>query len=126
MIRRIGKRPSKTKKCSLTVEHGRVTGAEVQVYAGEDDGGIDLGEALYWILYDNGKLLPSTDRDWKETATDVHFTTREIEERKPGSSQRIIFADMANGATYRIDMFRFQKQKSLVFVMKIAPFVKKK
>lgn len=114
---------------SFAVEHGHVTRVEVQVYTRQDDSGsIDLGEALYWILYDNGKILPSTNRDYKETATDVHFTTRESEQRTLGSSQRIIFANMANGATYRIDMYRLRNGKPSVaiFVMKLAPFVKKK
>ena len=34
---------------SFTVEHGHVAGVEVQVYAGQAEGAIDLGEALYWI-----------------------------------------------------------------------------
>jgi len=110
----------------FTVEHGRVTSVEVPVYTGQDGGSIDLGEALYWILYDNGQALPSTDRDWKQTVTDVHFTTRESEQRTPGSSLRMIFADTANGASYRIALVRSQDGKPSVFVTKVAPFVKKK
>ncbi len=109
----------------FTVEHGRVTSVEVPVYTGQDGGSIDLGEALYWILYDNGQALPSKDRDWKQTVTDVHFTTREIEQRTPGSSFRMIFIDTANGASYRISLVRSEGKPS-VFVTKLAPFVKKK
>ncbi len=109
------------------VEHGRVTSVEERVYTGQEGGPIDLGEALYWLLYDNGKAFPSPDRDWKETETYVHFTTREIEQRTPGSSSRMIFADTANGASYRIDLIlRSQEGKPSVSVWKLAPFVKKK
>lgn len=111
---------------AFNVEQGRVTSVEVPVYTSHDDSGsIDLAEALYWILYDNGQTLPSTDRDWKQAATDVHFTTREIEQRTPGSSWRIIFVDTANGASYRITLVRSEGKPS-VFVTKDAPFVKKK
>jgi len=110
----------------FSVEHGRVTSVEVPVYTSQDGVSIDLGEALYWILYDNGQALPSTDRDWKQTVTDVHFTTREIEQRTPGSSWRMIFADTANGASYRVTLARSQSGKPSVFVTKLAPFVKKK
>jgi len=110
---------------AFTVEKGRVTGVEVPVYTGYDNGGIDLGEALYWILYDNGKTLPSKDRDWKQTSTDAHLTTREIETRT-GSSWRMIFVDTANGASYRISLFRSADGKPSVLVTKLAPFAKTK
>jgi hypothetical protein len=110
----------------FAVEHGRVTSVAMKVYTSHDDSGsIDLGEALYWILYDNGQTLPSKDRDWKQTDTYVHITTREIEQRTPGSSWRMIFIDTANGASYRIALDRSEGRSS-VFVTKLAPFVKKK
>jgi len=52
--------------------------------------------------------------------------TREIETRIPGLSERMTFAHMANGATYQIAMFRRQDKKPIAFVVKVAPFVKKK
>jgi len=110
----------------FSVEHGRVTSVGMKVYTSHDDSGsIDLGEAVYWILYDNGQTLPSKDRDWKQTVTDVHITTREIEQRTPGSSWRMIFVDTANGASYRITLDRREGESS-VFVTKLAPFIKKK
>jgi hypothetical protein len=111
---------------TFTVEKGRVTDVAVPVYTSNDGSYIELAEALYWILYDNGQVLPSKDRDWKQTGTDVHFTTREIEMRTPGSSWRLIFADTANGARYRITLIRGPNEKPSVFVEKRAPFVKKK
>lgn len=109
---------------SFDVEKGRVTGVEVDIYTGQDHGSAaDFADALYWILYDNGKTLPSKDRDWKQTSTDVHFTTRDIGARTLGSSFRMIFVDMANGASYRISLFQNDGKPS-VYVTKLAPFVK--
>ncbi len=101
----------------------------MEVYASQDSGSTDLGEALYWILRDNGKVLPSTNPDLKETATDVHFTTRDVETKTSGGYSRVISAEMANGAIYRINLFRFSDTKNpsvSLFVTKLAPFVKKK
>ena len=89
---------------SFDVEKGQVKGVEVPIYTGQDRNSADFGDALYWILYDNGQTLPSKDRDWKQASTDVHFTTRDIAQRSPGSSMRMIFVDMANGASYRITL----------------------
>jgi hypothetical protein len=114
----------------FTVKEGRVTAAEISVYNSQDaapgGGAIEVAEVLYWILYDNGRTLPSDDRDWKQTGTGAQFTTREIEQRTPGSSWRMIFADMANGASYRITLVRSPDHVAHVFVSKLAPFVKKK
>ena len=111
---------------SFDVENGQVSGVEVPVYTGQDHGSGDFGDALYWILYDNGQPLPSKDRDWRQASTDVHFTTRDIAQRSPGSSFRMIFVDMSNGANYRITLFRNGDGKSSSFVTKVAPFVKTK
>jgi hypothetical protein len=109
----------------IHVKEGRVTAASVSVYNNQDGGGgIELAEALYWIFYDNGQTLPSRELDTKETATSAQFTTKEIEQRTPGSSLRIIFATMANGASYRILLMRGPEGQ--VWVDKFAPFVKKK
>jgi len=113
----------------FTVRDGRVTAAEISVYNSQDPnpgGAIEVAEVLYWIFYDNGRTIPSDNRDWKETATGAQFSTREIEERTPGSSWRMIFADMANGARYRITLVRSANHTPQVFVSKQAPFVKKK
>ena len=111
---------------SFDVEKGQVKGVEMPVYTGQDHGSADFGDALYWILYDNGQTLPSKDRDWKQASTDAHFTTRDIAQRSPGSSMRMIFVDMANGANYRITLYRRADGKSSSFVTKLAPFVKAK
>ena len=111
---------------SFDVEKGQVKGVEMPVYTGQDHGSADFGDALYWILYDNGQTLPSKDRDWKQASTDAHFTTRDIAQRSPGSSMRMIFVDMANGANYRITLYRSADGKSSSFVTKLAPFVKAK
>lgn len=113
----------------VTVKDGRVTAAEISVYNSQDSnpgGAIEVAEVLYWIFYDNGRTIPSDNRDWKETGTVAQFSTREIEERTPGSSWRIIFANMANGARYRITLVRSANHTPQVFVSKQAPFVKKK
>jgi hypothetical protein len=113
----------------VTAEEGRVTAAEVSVYNSTETapggGAIDLAEALYWIFYDNGLTLPSQDRDLRQTRTGAQFTTREIESRTTGYSYRMIFADMANGASYRITLVR-SPGDSHVFVSRLAPFVKRK
>jgi len=109
---------------SFDVEKGQVTGVEVPVYTGQDS--IDFGDALYWILYDNGQTAPSTHRDWMQASTDAHFTTREIEMRTPGSSRRMIFVNIANGANYRISLGRSDGKQPSVSVVKLAPFVPKK
>jgi len=63
---------------AFDVEKGRVTSAEVYVYTDHGGGSIELAEALYWILYDNGQTLPSKDRDLKQTVTDVHITAAKL------------------------------------------------
>jgi len=114
---------------TFSVEKGRISAAARLVYDSQDsapgDGAIGLAEALYWIFFDNGRTLPSENRDWKQAGTDVQFTTREIESRTPGSSLRMIFADMKNGAHYRITLLRNPGKPSLVVVDKTAPFIKK-
>lgn len=47
----------------FSIEKGRISSAEVQIYprAGNSEA-VDLGDALYWIFYDNGLLLKSEDR----------------------------------------------------------------
>lgn len=116
---------------NFSVEKGRVTSAEELVYDNlspppEGDGAIGLAEALYWIFYDNGRTLPSTDRDKKETATDSQFITREIDMRAPGTSYRMIFAHITNGIHYRITLLRSSGQPPRVSIDKLAPFVKDK
>jgi len=117
---------------TFSVVKGRVADAEIQVYDSQDppsggSGAIGLGEALYWILYDNGSPLRSEGRSFRETGTDAQFTTREVERRTPGSVWRMIFVHLSNGAQYRIDLLRGNSDWTpRVTVFRRAPFIKRK
>lgn len=111
-------------------EDGRVKDATEHIYMvyGKEAGPIELAEALYWLIHDEGSAVASDGKDWAWTETDAKLTTGELITRTPAYTSKRFDIKTKSGASYIVELNRYrvgQNDSSSVKIDKIAPFPKK-
>jgi len=104
-------------------EKGQVRSAHKRIYDTADDGdsAIALGEALYWLIHDQGAVLATVDKDRIRTRTEAVLTTEELVSRDPGSSIKEFWIETKSGADFNIVLTRGIRF-SMVTIDELAPF----
>jgi hypothetical protein len=111
---------------------GRITSASETIYSSSSgDGPIELAEALYWLLQDEGSVTDSNDKDVVWTETIAELKTAAFVGRGSYSIKRIDIRTKS-GALYLINLSRcvsgpcrLSPNLSGVEITKETPFLKK-
>lgn len=116
-------------------EDGRVKGAQERIYSNTDDNNlaVGLGEALYWLIHDEGVDISAGDQNRRSTLTSAMLSTDDFLSRTPGLSMKRFAIQTKSGNTYIIDLERWPPapadaqglHSSSVTIDKVAPFRKK-
>lgn len=106
---------------------GTVTDADERIYdrqiSSKEDGAIELAEALFWVLRDEGDVLDTKKKNQSATQLAAFLSTSDTVPGYPGGSIKSIHISTKSGNHYAVNLNRVGTS-STVTIIKRAPFRK--